>query len=429
MAPDASAPGAPAPLPERLPLAPGPLRGTVAAISAKSFAHRALLAAALSEEPCEVLLNLRAAGLDVTARALPALGVAAADVPGGIRVTPQALDGAEGGAPTEIDCGESGSTLRFLLPVLAARGRATRLTGRGRLPERPLSPLRELLTAHGAAFSAPALPFVLSGRLTPGEFALPGDVSSQYLTGLLLALPILTGDSALRLTSPLQSAGYVAVTLAVLRDFGIRVEESEGAWRVPGGQRYHSPGRYQVEGDWSNAAFWLTANALPASGASNDEPGAKNAVTVTGLNPASTQPDRAIEKVLAAFARPGALDLDVSQFPDLVPVLAVAAALRPGETRFVNGARLRLKESDRIAATARMVNALGGRAAETPDGLAFAGVARLSGGTVESANDHRLAMAAAVAATVCAGPVTIVGPAAVNKSYPGFFMDFARLRG
>lgn len=393
-------------------LAPGRRRGTVEAIASKSFAHRVMLAAALADAPTEVGLNLFSADIEATLGVLPALGARAEIKTDGARIIP---GGAETAPGREFSCGESGSTLRFLLPLLPATGRAARLTGGGRLPERPLSPLKELLAAHGAVFSADRLPFTVGGRLAPGRFALPGDVSSQYLTGLLLALPLLDGDSVIELTSPLQSAGYVDITREVLRRFAVETVKTAGGFTVPGRQRYRSPGRLAVEGDWSNAAFWLAARALGSD------------IEVTGLNPASVQPDRAIVDVLEKMRRPGPLELDVSQFPDLVPVLSVAAAVRPGATRFVNGARLRLKESDRISATVALLNALGSRATGTADGLSFPGGETLTGGTVDAANDHRLAMAAAVAATVARAPVTIRGAEAVNKSYPGFFTVFNAL--
>lgn len=402
-------------------LRPAVLRGRIPAISSKSFAHRALLAAALARQTCVIRLNCRSADIDASVRALPALGAKGENIPDGVRVVPATESFPPGGI---IDCGESGSTLRFLLPVLGARGGSFRLEGHGRLPARPLSPLREILTAHGISFSAEQLPFTLNGQLTAGEFALPGNVSSQYLTGLLLALPLLNGDSFIRLTSPLESAGYVRITLEVLRNFGITVSENPDGFAVAGGQKYRAPADYTVEGDWSNAAFWLVANVLPAR-----RDNTMNRLEVSGLNPQSVQPDRAVVAVLEQFcSSAGRLEIDVSQFPDLVPVLAVAAALRPGVTRFTNGARLRLKESDRIAATVAMINALGGNARELPDGMEFSGVGLFSGGTVDSVNDHRLAMAAGIAATASTAPVCVLGANAVNKSYPGFWEEYHRLQ-
>ena len=287
------------------------------------------------------------------------------------------------------------------------------LTGRGRLPSRPNGPLLSVLREHGTKIEGDFLPLTVHGGLQSGDFALPGNISSQYFTGLLFALPLLEGDSTLRYTSPLESMPYVDLTLSVLRQFGVRVENLENGWRIPGGQRFVSPGNVEAEGDWSAAAFWLGANALG------------NAVTVTGLTRNSCQGDRAVEKLLPQIGG----EIDVTDTPDLMPILSAVAAAMPGKTTRITGAaRLRLKESDRIAAMAQTIRALGGKAEEMPDGLVIHG-AKLTGGTVNGMNDHRVVMSAAIAATVCAGPVTILGAEAVQKSYPHFWRDFEALGG
>lgn len=285
---------------------------------------------------------------------------------------------------------------------------------------------------HGVSFSSDKLPFQISGRLRGGAYFLPGNVSSQYITGLLLALPLLSGDSALSLTSKLESGAYVKMTLSALERFGVRMETSGRACFIPGGQRFSSPGELKVEGDWSNAAFFLAAGALGGG------------VSLTGLDVRSFQSDRAVLDLLRRFGAgvetrdsgavavgPGELrgcEIDVGEIPDLLPVLSAVAACSGGETRFTNAGRLRLKESDRLAAAAVLISSLGGRAAELPDGLVVRG-GDLAGGITDSFRDHRIAMSAAVAATRCAGPVTIMGAEAVNKSYPAFFEDYAKLGG
>ena len=257
------------------------------------------------------------------------------------------------------------------------------------------------------------LPLTVRGGLKSGDFALPGDVSSQYFTGLLFALPLLAGDSTLRYTSPLESMPYVELTLSVLRQFGIQVESMEDGWRVPGNQRYSSPGVVVAEGDWSAAAFWLGANHLGSQ------------VSLLGMNDASAQGDRAIVAMLSQIGG----EIDVTDTPDLMPILSAVAAAIPGKTTCIIGAaRLRLKESDRLSAMVQVIRALGGQAEETADGVIVTGC-KLRGGTVDGMNDHRIVMSAAIAATVCQGPVTILGAEAVNKSYPRFFEDFARLGG
>ena len=315
-------------------------------------------------------------------------------------------------SPT-LDCGESGSTLRFLLPVAAALGREARFVGHGRLPERPHDVLLDAMAEHGATADARRLPLQLHGRLRGGTFALPGNVSSQYITGLLMALPLCAGDSVIRLTTCLESAPYVNLTLRALADFGIRAETLPDGWRIPGGQRYHSPGRVVVEGDWSGAAFWLAANALGSR------------VECGNLDEASAQGDRAIRPLLNRLGS----EIDVSECPDLVPALAVAAAGFPGRTALVGAARLRLKESDRLASVAALLRALGCAVDEGAESLTIHGGAPLTGGTVDGCGDHRIVMAAAVAATAASSPVTILGAQAVAKSYPDFFRDFEALGG
>lgn len=407
-------------------LTPAPLSGTVAAIPSKSDAHRLLICAALADAPTTLALHATSADIDATLRCLAALGAAVEWDGQSVCVQP----GAPAGCPT-LDCGESGSTLRFLLPVAAALCKQTRFTGSGRLPSRPLADLTAAMRAHGVAFSAEALPFETSGLLQGGDYALPGHVSSQYITGLLLALPLAAADSVLTLTSPLQSAGYVAMTRSALTRFGVEAQETEAGWRIPGNQTYHPPGALSVAGDWSNAAFFLTAGAIGKP------------VTVTGLDLEDPQGDRAIVDLLrqlgaavsisgdAVTVSPAPLrgcEIDVSDVPDLLPVLAVAAACAHGETRFTGAARLRLKESDRLTAVSALLRDLGGSVTELPDGLIVRGGA-LCGGTVDSFHDHRLVMSAAVAAIRCTDPVTILDAGAVEKSYPAFFQDYTALGG
>lgn len=407
---------------------PGPLRGRVEIPASKSVAHRAMIAAALADRPTQIVLNAVNDDLTATAACLNALGAACERTDFGYRIVPVAQEKNACGAaenasgatdlceiassPT-LDCGESGSTLRFLLPVAAALGREARFVGHGRLPERPHDVLLDAMAEHGAAADARRLPLQLHGRLRGGTFALPGNVSSQYITGLLMALPLCAEDSVIRLTTRLESAPYVNLTLRALADFGIRAETRPDGWRIPGGQRYHSPGRVVVEGDWSGAAFWLAANALGSR------------VECGNLDEASAQGDRAIRPLLNRLGG----EIDVSECPDLVPALAVAAAGFPGRTALVGAARLRLKESDRLASVAALLRALGCAVDEGAESLTIHGGAPLTGGTVDGCGDHRIVMAAAVAATAASSPVTILGAQAVAKSYPDFFRDFEALGG
>lgn len=411
-----------------LTIKPGPLRGMVAAIPSKSEAHRLLILAALADAPTEIALAPDPGeDLEKTISCLQAIGAAVSRSGSSVRVTPPSK-----AAPSpQFHCGESGSTLRFMLPVAAALCGGGRFSGSGRLSERPLGGLAAALKKQGMAFSGERLPFSVSGKLRPGEYLLPGDVSSQYVTGLLLALPLLPGASTIRLTGPLESAGYVEMTLAALRRFGIAVHVSNGRYHIPGGQRYLSPQKVSVEGDWSNASFFLAAGALGGP------------VAVDGLALSSPQGDKAVAPLLVRF---GALaevsgsrvtvsggtlrgcEIDLRQIPDLLPVLAVVAASAGGTTTFYGAARLRYKESDRLASTAALINALGGNAYVHPEGLVVRG-GKIAGGVVRSFNDHRIVMAAAVAAIRAAKAVTIVDAGAVAKSYPAFFDHYLKLGG
>ncbi len=412
-------------------ITPSPLRGTVQAVTSKSDAHRCLICAALCDVPTEVSIHELNRDIEATMRGLSALGVHFSQVEEGVwRVSPIA----QRPAHAVLDCGESGSTLRFMLPIAAALCKVTQVHGAGRLPQRPLSPLREEMEAHGCTFDAAQLPFTMDGTLTAGRFTLPGNISSQYITGLLFALPLLAGDSDIILTTPLESAGYVAMTLRTLARFNIEITPlpNGGGYHIKGGQRYCSPGEITAEGDWSNAAFWLAAGAMHAS------------VTVRALNTDTAQGDSKIVPILQHFGAhtetdgshatvlPGTLSgitIDAAEIPDLVPVLSVMACAAVGTTRIINAGRLRIKESDRLQTIAESLTALGGRVSELSDGLVIEGTGGLRGGIINSFNDHRIAMAMSIAATICNEAVILQDAAAVEKSYPKFFEDFKRLGG
>ena len=381
-------------------ITPGLLRGAITPPPSKSQAHRLLIAAALADGESRIEHLADSQDIQATRRCMAALKAPGEDLP-------------------VLDCGESGSTLRFLIPVALALRGGGRFTGRGRLMERPQKPYFDLFDEKGIAYRQEDGVLTVQGRLTPGTFARPGDVSSQFVTGLLYALPLLEGDSRITLTTPLESRGYVDMTLEALERFGIRAECPDGrTLRVPGGQTYR-PCRAAVESDYSQAAFYYAANGLGGQ------------VEILGLNPRSAQGDRCIVPYHMQLCGPGEAELDVSQCPDLVPPLAAHAALRQGITRIVNAARLRIKESDRLTAVTQVLTALGADVVEGADRLTITGQPEgLAGGvTVDSHNDHRIAMMAAVAATRCAAPVTITGAECVAKSYPDFWEDYERLGG
>ncbi len=406
-------------------ITPSKLKGQVAPPPSKSQAHRALIAAALAEGESVISNVAFSQDIEATINCLENLG--AHFVLDGSAVTVQGM-GANPMSPLRrmayprLDCGESGSTLRFLIPVaLAVRGGGI-FSGRGRLMERPQKPYFDLFDEKGIFYEQQDGMLTVSGMLTPGTYRLPGDVSSQFVTGLLYALPLLDGDSEIVLTSSLESREYVNMTLNVLSKFGITVEEKENGFSIPGGQAYR-PHDMVIEADWSQAGFWYAAEFLG------------NPVEITGLNPHSAQGDRAIDSFARRLGqsldpKPG-IKLDVSGCPDLVPPLAAMAALRAGETtRLVNAARLRIKESDRLASVTAALSALGADVAEGPDSLTIRGKEALHGGvTVDSFNDHRIAMMAAVAATRCVKPITITDAQCVAKSYPDFWEEYQRLGG
>ena len=390
-------------------LIPGKLMGQVAVPSSKSMAHRYLLCAALAKGESRVGNVSFSADIEATLNGVTALGAEFSVFGKTVRIT--------GGSPKakmDIDCGESGSTLRFLIPIALAAGggKAVTFRGHGRLMERPLDPYFGIFREKGIGWKKEGNALTVEGRLPGGEYALSGKVSSQFVTGLLLADP-----SEIRITDELQSKGYVDLTLSAMKAFGVTAEnDGYRRFRLPGGQGYRA-GDCRVEGDYSQAAFFLGANFLGSR------------VQVLGMNPNSIQGDRAILSVLEAMKAPGECRVDAGEIPDLIPVLAVCAAGRKGKTLFYNAARLRLKESDRLDTTAALLKGLGGNVEEGEDFLTVLGEGTLQGGTVDSFNDHRIAMAAAIASTICRESVTVKGAESVAKSYPDFWKDLEALGG
>lgn len=413
-------------------ITPEALSGSVNdVISSKSQAHRVLICAALSDAPTRIVCNSKSKDIRATARCIEALGASVDFGDGTIDVVP-VKNGATAGQL--LDCGESGSTLRFMLPIVGALGVECALTGQGLLASRPLSPLYEQLIENGMTISPQGtFPLKCSGKLSAGRYEIAGNISSQFITGLLMALPLIDGDSEIIITGHLESRPYVDMTLDVLRLFGIKVESNARGFIVPGNQRPHTPGAINIEGDWSNAAFWLTAGALGGNG-----------IKCAPLDLNSAQGDRAIVDVLrrmganishtenTVFVAPGNLsgvEIDASDIPDLVPIIAVAAGAAHGDTRISGVRRLRLKESDRIVSIMALLKALGVESSADENLLVVHGHGGFTGGNVDSFNDHRIAMAAAIAGSVAQAPVVIRDAQASDKSYPGFFKRFASLGG
>lgn len=385
-------------------LHPRHLRGRINVIPSKSMAHRLLICASFADSPTQLHCPESNRDIDATADCLRALGAEIIPTETGFSVFPtnNIPDNAV------LNCCESGSTLRFMLPVVGALGLNATFQMEGRLPQRPLSPLWEEMERMGCQLSRPTKDTILcQGKLRPGEYEISGSVSSQYITGLLLALSLLDSSSSLNITGKVESVPYIQMTKEVLTLFGVDPEH-------PGTSKFHTPGYFAVEGDWSNGAFWITANALGCD------------LDILGLNNDSVQGDRAVMYLLPQLCK-NCPTISAADIPDLVPVLSIVAASNHGAV-FTDIQRLRLKESDRVASVIAMVKALGGNAHATEDTLTVAG-GGLRGGTVDSVNDHRIAMSAAVAATVCKEPVVLLGAEAVKKSYPQFWAEYARLGG
>ena len=394
---------------------PHTLSGAVTPPPSKSMAHRLLLAAALADGVSTIENVALSQDIEATLRCMATLGAKwEQTVDGTLRVTGIGDRRKNFTELPRFDCGESGSTLRFLIPIALAVAGGGVFTGRGRLMERPQKPYLDLFDEKGIFYEQKDGALTVRGVLTPGEYRLAGDVSSQFFTGLLFALPLLSGGSMLLPTTRLESRDYVAMTRDALARAGVTVS-GESAFSVS--PSHYRPLTAAVEADWSQAGFWYAARFLG------------NRVELCGLDEASAQGDRVVAALYERFEPMGEQRVDVSDCPDLLPPLAVMAARREGTTHFVNAARLRMKESDRLRTTAALLRALGAPTEETADSLTVRGVPAFSGGTVDGANDHRIVMAAAIAATVSSAPVTIKGAEAVKKSYPSFWDEYKRLGG
>ena len=407
------------------------MKGEVTPPPSKSQAHRLLICAALAVEPCSIVCNSVNDDIMATMRCLNALGADITYTSGVFDVKPISI--VKSGT---LDCGESGSTLRFLMSVAAVLGADATFTGAGKLPQRPMGALTDVLAAHGMGFvrhSADELPVTCNGTLRGGEFSLPGNISSQYLTGLLFALPLASEDSVIEVTGGLTSASYIDMTIDALHIAGISVERRGNIFRIKGGQQYRMPVRVVVEGDWSSAAFWVVAGVI-----------GKHPLTICGMNNDSLQGDSAIidhlrgmgafisiedDKVIAMPSHLFGTELDCMDTPDLVPILSVAAAVAQGTTVFTNVGRLRFKESDRLAAMKSVLSAFGIDSTVGEDTFTVYGGEPVAKATVDSFGDHRIAMSAAVLSSVAGGVTVIEGSGCVAKSYPSFFEDFAMLGG
>ncbi len=406
-----------------LTITPTKLRGTVTPPPSKSQAHRLIIAAALAAGESIIENVALSDDIRATLRCMEALG--ASWNLGGNTLWIRGVGGSSPPTPTggelpRFDCGESGSTLRFLIPVALALAGGGVFAGRGRLMDRPQQPYFDLFREKDIFYEQRCGVLTVRGRLIPGEYRLPGNVSSQFFTGLLFALPLLAEPSVIIPTTPLESAGYIYMTLQSMEAFGVVIPQTRSLpphFLVPGNRRF-VPRRAAVEADWSQAAFWHAAQVLGSD------------VTVTGMDRQSLQGDREILPYSQSISAGGRVELDVSGCPDLVPPLAAMGALMDGELRLHHASRLRMKESDRLATVTAALSAMGAEVIEEPDGLTVTGRPSLPGGcAVDCCGDHRIAMMAAIAAARCREPVTLLGAECVKKSYPNFWEDYRQLGG
>jgi 3-phosphoshikimate 1-carboxyvinyltransferase len=403
--------------------------GTVNVPPSKSDVHRAIICAAMANGVSRISPVALSNDIKATIGCIKALGADAV-----LENNVLTVDGTNmyKNKTALLDCGESGSTLRFFIPIAAVGNINATFVGKGKLPQRPIGIFTEALPKAGTVCKTEGgLPLEIKGQLKSGIFEIPGNVSSQFITGLLLALPILEGDSEIVLTSPLESVGYIAMTIRTMKQFGVNIQATEKGWHIKGGQSYKTCD-YTTDGDWSQAAFFMVLGAVSGK------------VTVKGVAKDSTQGDKKCAQILARFGAKvtqldnevtvekgelKAITIDASQIPDLVPVLSVCAAFADGTTKIINAERLRIKECDRLKATAELLNNLGGKVKELSDGLEITGVSSLKGGKVNGYNDHRIVMSAAVCAARSDEDITATFAMSINKSYPDFYIDYNSIGG
>lgn len=403
--------------------------GTVNVPPSKSDVHRAIICAAMANGVSRISPVALSNDIKATIGCIKALGADAV-----LENNVLTVDGTNmyKNKTALLDCGESGSTLRFFIPIAAVGNINATFVGKGKLPQRPIGIFTEALPKAGTVCKTEGgLPLEIKGQLKSGIFEIPGNVSSQFITGLLLALPILEGDSEIVLTSPLESVGYIAMTIRTMKQFGVNIQATEKGWHIKGGQSYKTCD-YTTDGDWSQAAFFMVLGAVSGK------------VTVKGVAKDSTQGDKKCAEILARFGAKvtqldnevtvekgelKAITVDASQIPDLVPVLSVCAAFAEGTTKIINAERLRIKECDRLKATAELLNNLGGKVKELSGGLEITGVSSLKGGNVNGYNDHRIVMSAAVCAARSDEDITATFAMSINKSYPDFYIDYNSIGG
>ncbi|MBU3182243.1 3-phosphoshikimate 1-carboxyvinyltransferase [Clostridium psychrophilum] len=415
---------------------PGPLNGKVKIPPSKSLSHRAVIAAGLSNGECCIDNISMSEDIIATCDIMEKLGVNIKQLPNSLNVCGKgklrlAHDKT---VSNELQCNESGSTLRFLIPISMLTGEKIIFNGKSKLVQRTLKPYYDIFDKQNIKYTTSNgnLPLIVEGSLKPGIFEIRGDVSSQFITGLIYSLPLLDGDSTVKISTKMESIGYIDLTLDVLSKFGVKIQNNNyREFKIKGNQHYNKR-NYRVEGDFSQAAFYLAAGVLGGE------------VECMDLNMESLQGDRVIVDIIKEMGgsitiKDGILKasksdlkgtiIDASQCPDLVPIVAVLAALSEGTTEIINAGRVRIKESDRLKAMATELNKIGAEVIEREDSLLIHGKPCFNGGVVSSWNDHRIAMAMAIASIRCTQKLIIEDSGAVKKSYPSFYEDFKSLGG
>ena len=423
----------------KIKIRPGKLNGTIEIPPSKSYSHRAVIAAALAENEKKSKIDNLKFSVDITTTTdimenwgaeIERFESALEIIGNGGKVAPR---------DKYVQCNESGSTIRFLIPVGITSENELVFDGKGKLVDRPLDSYYKIFKEQGLKYETTdgKLPLTVNGKLKPGNYEIDGNISSQFITGLLYALPLLEGDSKLTINKNLESKGYVDLTLEILKLAGIEIVNNDyKSFDIRGNQTY-KPFNYTVEGDYSQVAFWIVAGIISAN--------RDNEVKCLHVNKNSLQGDREIIEIVTrmgakleifddyVIVKPSKTKgtvIDISQCPDIGPILTVLAALSEGETRIINGERLRIKESDRITSIKTELNKLGGNVSEEGDSLIIQGVEGFRGGvTVNAWNDHRIAMSLAVASTRCEKEIILEEAESVRKSYPHFWDDFVKMGG
>jgi 3-phosphoshikimate 1-carboxyvinyltransferase len=422
---------------ENMLFSPSVMQGVIKAPSSKSSAQRKLICAALASGQTTVKNIGTSEDVGVIIACLQNMGATINITGQDAKVLPINLRLNENKIiKPKLYCKESGAAFRFLLPVTAALFSQAEFYGDGELPNRPILTLVEALEEKGVIFTAKKLPFETKGTLQSGIYKIPADISSQYISGLLMALPLLQEDSEIQLTTEVQSTGYIEMTLQALREFDIQIHKTDKGYLIPGGQTYQSPKETTVEGDWSGSANFLVAGALIGP------------VTINGLDVNSRQPDAEILRILEKFGATittsnneitvqkanlqdmeNDIKIDVANVLDLAPIIAIIAAKTKGKTVLINTARLRLKESNRVRAIQSVLQKFGVSVTVEENSITITGMSEFTGGEFDNFRDHRIAMAIAIGATVASEEVYMKNAQVIAKSYPEFYKDYKQLGG